>query len=242
MTEYALYLESGPQRKKTMVHVLELLGCVATGLTTETAIEATPAAIETYLHFLRRCSEEAPLRESITTRTAEHITQGAWLGNGSPYLMFAPDFEAVTLDEVERFTHRFEVMRDELARWAGGLTEEQLEASPTTERGRTNRAILLHVMDNPASYISAIFGGVKGASRIHTLCERGEMPIAEGLRQVCRLVSRTLRGATPDQRSAIIERGEIMRSLRKAIRRTLEHDWEHLLELSRRPGGPDLGP
>jgi hypothetical protein len=30
------------------------------------------------------------------------------------------------------------------------------------------------------------------------------------------------------------------RTLRKALRRVLEHDWEHLAELSRRPGGPSL--
>ena len=28
------------------------------------------------------------------------------------------------------------------------------------------------------------------------------------------------------------------RTLCKALRRILEHDWEHLAELARRPGGP----
>lgn len=37
MTEYLFYLESGPQKRKTMVHVLSLLGCVANGPTTEAA-------------------------------------------------------------------------------------------------------------------------------------------------------------------------------------------------------------
>ena len=45
MTEYALYLESGPKHKKTMVHVLGLLGCIAQGPTTEAALEAAPQAI-----------------------------------------------------------------------------------------------------------------------------------------------------------------------------------------------------
>ena len=31
MVEYKLYVESGPKRRKTMVHVFSLLGCVATG-------------------------------------------------------------------------------------------------------------------------------------------------------------------------------------------------------------------
>jgi hypothetical protein len=33
---YDLYLESGPKRKKTMVHVLDLLGCIVHGPTTDT--------------------------------------------------------------------------------------------------------------------------------------------------------------------------------------------------------------
>ncbi len=34
MTTYELYLESGPRRRKTMVHVLDLRGRVAAGRTT----------------------------------------------------------------------------------------------------------------------------------------------------------------------------------------------------------------
>ena len=67
-----------------------------------------------------------------------------------------------------------------------------------------------------------------------------QMPVAEGIRHVWELVSRKLRETTPEQRTAVIERGQMVRTLRKAIRRTLEHDWEHLMELSRRPGGPEV--
>ena len=49
MTVYDLYLESGPRRRKTMVHVPSLLGCVATGATTEEALANTPAAIQSFL-------------------------------------------------------------------------------------------------------------------------------------------------------------------------------------------------
>lgn len=54
MTVYGLYAESGPRHKKTMVHVLDLLGCVVRGATTEDALAAAPEAIRDYLAFLRR--------------------------------------------------------------------------------------------------------------------------------------------------------------------------------------------
>lgn len=99
MKTYDLYLESGPRRRKTMVHVLELLGCVAVGTTTEDALAATPDAIRVFLRFLKRHGEEVDTEARFETRVAEHITEGDWLGNGSPYLVFAPDL--VRLDDEE---------------------------------------------------------------------------------------------------------------------------------------------
>jgi len=51
MTEYALYLESGPRRRTTMVHVLDRLGCIAQEPTTEEALQAAPEAIRAYLRL-----------------------------------------------------------------------------------------------------------------------------------------------------------------------------------------------
>jgi predicted RNase H-like HicB family nuclease len=65
-----LYLESGPQRRKTMVHVPALLGCMANGATTEEALDATPHAICAYLRFLRRAGEGADPDEPFDTRVA----------------------------------------------------------------------------------------------------------------------------------------------------------------------------
>ena len=57
MTTYELHLESGPQHKTTLVHVLELLGCVSFARTTEEAVAAAPEAIRAYLRYLRRHGE-----------------------------------------------------------------------------------------------------------------------------------------------------------------------------------------
>lgn len=43
--EYELYLETGLPRCKTMVHVLDLLSCIAQGPTMEDTPEATPRGI-----------------------------------------------------------------------------------------------------------------------------------------------------------------------------------------------------
>lgn len=239
MTTYALYLESGPRRKKTMVHVFDLLGCVAVGPTTEEAIVATSEAIRAYRRFLYQRGEKQKVDAPIETRIAEHITEGEWLGNGSPYMMFAPDYEPVTEAEIEIYLRRFRWLNETLAEWAAGQTAKQLDAEPK-EGGRSARAILLHVIGPVGSYLSAALGSAPGFSAISGAAERGELPLPEALMQITAKAEERVRATSPAQRAAVVQRPKDTRTLRKALRRMLEHAWEHLAELSRRPGGPSF--
>jgi predicted RNase H-like HicB family nuclease/uncharacterized damage-inducible protein DinB len=239
MTTYPLYLESGPRRRKTMVHALDLLGCVAVGPTTEDALAATPQAIRAYRRFLHRHGESLDPDAPFETRVVEHITEGDWLGNGSPYLVFGPDLEPVTDEEVESFLHRFQWLCEELAAWAADQRDELLDARPEAG-GRPARAVLLHVLGAQGSYLAAALGGAPGFSRVHGAAERGELGLAEALRRTAVMAAERVHATTPAERAAVRERATDGRTLRKALRRMLEHDWEHLAELSRRPGGPPL--
>jgi predicted RNase H-like HicB family nuclease len=240
MTDYGLHLESGPKRRTTMVHVPELLGCVANGPTTEAALEATPAAIRAFLRLLQRHGEAVDPEAPLQTHVVEHITEGAWLGNGSPYLLLSTDTRPLDGDEIEVHLHRFQAMRDELSAWVATQTERQLDARPAS--GRTKRAIVLHVMGAAiGGYLSAALGGSKGFSAVQGAAERGEIPLADGLQRIAAMTVERVRETTAEQRRMIRDRGGgDKRTLRKALRRILEHDWEHLAELSRRPGGPPL--
>ena len=239
MTSYGLYLESGPRRRKTMVHVLDLLGCVAVGPTTEDALAASPDAIRAYRRFLARHGEPVDLDTPVETRVIEHITEGEWLGNGSPYLIFGPDLEPVTDAEIETFLQRFRWLCDELADWAGARTDEQLDASPAGG-GRPARAVLLHVLGAQGAYLAAALGGAPGFAAVHGAAERGELGLPEALRRTASMAAERVYATTPDERAAVRELPKGPRTLRKALRRMLEHDLEHLAELSRRPGGPPL--
>lgn len=240
-TTYALYLESGPKRRKTMVHALDLLGCVAVGPTTDEALAATPEAIRAYLRFLRRHDEPgAPSPDApFTTEVAEHITEGAWLGNGSPYLIFGPDLEPVTEAEMEVYLHRVRWLCDELADWAASQTDAELDAQPVGG-GRASRAVLLHVLGSQGAYLAAALGSAPGFSKLAGAAERGQLALADALRQSAALIATQARATTPEQRAAVRELPAGPRTLRKAFRRMLEHNWEHLAELARRPGGPAL--
>src|SRR5687768_10053373 len=222
-----------------MVHVLDLLGCVAVGPTTEEAVAATPAAIRAYRRFLRRHGEAVDPAAPVETRVVAHVTEGEWLGNGSPYLVFAPDLEPVTAAEIEIFLNRFHGLREELASWAETQTDAALDAAPAAG-ARPGRAILLHVLGATGGYLAAALGGAPGFSANHGAAERGELPLAVALRRAAAMAADRVHAATPDQWSAVRDLPAGRRTLRKALRRMLEHDWEHLAELSRRAGGPSL--
>jgi predicted RNase H-like HicB family nuclease len=239
MTTYDLYLESGPKKKKTMVHVFDLLGCVVTGPTTDEAIAATPDAIRAYLRFLRRHGESVDPEAKFELRIAEHITEGEWLGNGSPYIIYKADVEPVTAPEIEILLGRFHCLSDELATWSESIDDQQLDETPK-EGGRPERAILLHVLGATGSYLSSALGSAKGFGAIHGAAERGEIPLSVALRKSDELVSTRVRATSKEERSAVRQLPAGPRTLRKALRRMLEHPWEHLMELSRRPGGPEL--
>ena len=195
-TIYDLYLESGPKRRKTMVHALDLLGCVAVGPTTEDALAATPDAIRAFLRFLQRHGEPADPDAPFETRIIEHVTEGDWLGNGSPYLLFAPDLNHLTDDEVEVYLARSGWLCEELAAWAESLTVDQLDGPPPSG-SRPARAILLHVIGAHGAYLSSALGGAPGFSRVHGAAERGEIELAEALRRVAALAVERVRDTTP---------------------------------------------
>jgi predicted RNase H-like HicB family nuclease len=235
---YRLHLESGPRHRKTLVHVPDLLGCVSPGPTTESAVEATPTAIRAFLGFLARAGEPVDPDESFEVEVAEHLTEGIWLGNGSPYATFGPDRAAVDQAELERLVGRFRALHDALAAWTDGRSAADLDAPPP-DGGRTARAIIHHVLGPVAGYLTAALPGAPGVNSAWQAAERGEISLGEALRRQAALAGDRLLAASDDERRRVVERPKgDHRSLRKALRRMLEHDWEHLAELARRPGGP----
>lgn len=231
--QYRLYLESGPRHRPTMVHVLDLLGCMAQGSTTEEALAATPQAIESYLAFLRRHGEHVSEGSSpISVVVTEHIKTGFFVGRGSPSIIFQPELTSIGAEEMGRYLRWLGWAREELLELAKGCGEEGLDAP--TPGARTIREILEHVWQAEQWYIKSL-GPRPPARRCPDVF--GKM---EAVREVTR---QRLGGLTEEERGAVFHApgpfspsGNDPWTARKAIRRCLEHQWEHLLEVGRRLG------
>lgn len=233
MHTYALYVESGPRRKKTQVHVIELLGCMANGPTTEDALIAAPDAIREYLRFLESHGEKADPKASFETKVAEHVTEGTWIGQGDPDAGFPPDFEPLTLGDQRTCIERLGWMQDDFIRLFAGLTPKQLDAKPAV--GRSLRAIAGHVPGAHHAYMQTpVQRPRESAAALRRVEESPDM--ATAMRDFFALADTRLEAITPEERKAQVQHGIKTWTARRMFRRMMEHQWEHLQEARVRLG------
>jgi predicted RNase H-like HicB family nuclease len=237
VTVYRVFVESGPKRRKTMVHVTDLLGCIAQGPTTEDALEATPEAIHTFAAFLAAHDLEGPDPGApVEVRVAEHVTEGIWLGNGDPSIVFSSDEATVTPKDVALWVARFEALRTATVALLAPLGPKQLDAKPA--RGRAAGDVVRHVMGAAPMYIRT-FGPVTEMNRLARQAEKEPHAVRELATDQGELLAERLRSLTPKDRKAVQRRGESGQNVwtaRKSFRRLLEHEWEHHRELVERLG------
>lgn len=237
MKTYAIYVESGPKKKRTMVHVLDLLGCVAKGPTTEAALDATPNAIRAYLRFLQRHGEPVNPEAEFKTKVVEHVTQGQWLGSGDPALVFQPDLKPLTPKDAETTIQRLEWSRADVIRLVSGLAHAQLEADPGS-KNRSIRAMLEHMLESEHFYLSSVVRKIEGLPGPGTIVQKREGDLLHWMSRVRMIEIERIRSLTPAERSRVVEHWKQTWTARKALRRMLEHEWEHWVELSERLGKP----
>jgi hypothetical protein len=138
----------------------------------------------------------------------------------------------LALDRFDRFD---QLWQD----WIASQRDVDLDATPATG-GRSGRAILMHVLGARGSYLAAALGGAPGFGRIHSAVERGDLDLIPAFAQSRNLIRARVESTSAAERTGVRDLPAGPRTLHQALRRMLEHEWEHLVELSRRPGGPRL--
>ena len=227
MKTYDLYLDSGPKMKKTMVQVPELTGCIARGDTTEEAIANTPDAIRAFLRFLARHGAEVDADVPFKTRVAEHYTDSGFPAGGMSFL--PPDEKPLSPRDADGLMERLGWIHDGLREMTSGMSARQLGEKPAS--GRPIARILSHICGE-----GAYLRGVRGASRIQRLVDKGELDAHEALDELLALEKERLASMPSEERKGMIMRGHSPWSARSAVRRMLEHGWEHYVEIADRLG------
>jgi len=232
MADYALFLECGPQQRKTMVHVLDLLGCIAKGPTMVVALENTPLAIRAFHEFESRHSSSVPPTGAITYHIAEHVSKGSWLGYGDPVLGFTPDFANLTNDDLDTYVQRLRWMEEDVL--------HLVEAIPFEERGekllgdgRTVNAVLINLAEGHAGFVRYLLGKMEEISGRMRIIRRDPVALLPTLAQVWELANEHLIGMNPAERNQHIQHGQVTWTARRALRRMLEHTWDIYTELTK---------
>ncbi len=228
MPVYDLHLESGPQKKTTLVHVFALLGCVASAKTTGEAVAATPDAIRAYLRYLARHGEKVDVNAKIETRVAAHDLSGAFPGQA----LYARDLEPVRPADLARWTRWLGSSRADLLALVKGIDETGLRARPVN--GRSLREILLHVLDADKAYVYALVGPLKAMGEPTNAADRGDLDLRIALQEARAAAIDRLKALTPAERRTIRKAGQSTDSGHRMIRRMLQHEWEHRREIAAR--------
>ena len=233
MNHYSLYLESGPRKRTTMAHVLDLLGCFAREGTTEAALEAAPDAISAYLHMLKRHGDAVDPEASFTMSVAEHVMEGAWLGYGNPAPGFSPDFEPLTEEELHRLLQRLEWLHADLLGLLEGIPYERYLAEPPV-RGRILYDIVTHVAESHKEYFRSALGNMADLTAALRVVKQGPEVLPDALGEMYRITSARMARITEEERVQMTPRGQVIWTAKRMLRRMLEHEWEHILEIEER--------
>ena len=230
MTLYALFLESGPQHKKTLAHVLDLLGCVVQADTSDEAVAASPDAIRAYLRYLGRHGEKVDPNETIETRLAEHNTEGLFSGQA----VWQQDLRPLAPSALTRYLRWLDWSRADLLSLAKGIDDKRLRAKPP--KGRSLRDILLHVLDADKSYVYGLVGPLKTMGEPTNAADRGDLDLRVALHEARAAGIDRLKTLTSAERTRVRKSGQSTYSAYRVIRRMLEHEWEHRREIAARLG------
>jgi predicted RNase H-like HicB family nuclease len=226
---FDLAIETGPRHRKTMVHVPSLPGSITIEPTTEAAVDAAPAAIRQRLVFLRRHGDEIPNAEPIEVVVTEEDTSGAWLGFGVAF--FASDRLPISSRDVYRQLAWATWSRQELLDVALSLA---LGGRAEAVDGRHVADVLRHVAGSESAYLGSLVGPVPGMNAARTAVERATDDLYPAMNRLRTIVVDRLSALSENERSDVVDRGKELRTARRALRRMLEHEWEHLLELQAR--------
>jgi uncharacterized damage-inducible protein DinB/predicted RNase H-like HicB family nuclease len=227
MSVYQLYLQSGPKRMKTEVRVLELLGCTTNGPTTEEALAATPEAIRDYLRFLKRHGEAVDVDQEVEMEIAVHNTDGLM----NPALIFEPDRQPVSTQDVETYIQRLTWMRADLLAMIDGLSERELNEKP--EPGRSIRRILEHIYGAEYHYVR-VFGKIDGVFGPGNVEDVPLPELLDRMEYVREKEFEHLRSLSEAKRTQPIVHKSYDNTPRQYFRFMVEHHWEHFCEINTR--------
>jgi len=220
-----LYLEADASGQ-AMAHVLDLVGCFASGLTQEEAVRKMPEAIRGYLAWTRKHGEPITVLEPVTVEVAETVRGTCPRNSGDAAALFKPEKQAVTDELIKTAIRRMGYAREDLLDLVRGLPDEAMDWK-REDRMRSIREILAHVARCDWWYVTRLTDEDPPASE-------PPQDVFLFLKQYRESAVKRLLGLPEKLRSGVFHakknttHPEEPWSARKMLRRYVEHEREHI--------------
>jgi hypothetical protein len=207
-----------------VLSVFDLIGCFSAGKSEEDAVSGAERNVRRYFDWLaKKDSNFTPLEEAIRVETVERFPRSPWPKDPSRYVkaFYQDDARPLRAWDIDIALRLLDWSRQDLLSLAVLLLPDSLVRLENIPNGKTLDSLLGHIGETE--------NGILGA--LGTAMDLGEMPSdSAGRLQSTR--SR-LRSLLPQWEEKEIER-EVMGerwSPRKALRRALWHEWDHIQQL-----------
>lgn len=218
---FDVYVESN-RLGRSVAHIPQLPGCIVRAQTPEQALIHVEEAIIQYLLWLGiHADAPRPVPSLIRTRVVEQCTGGAASGSGSRVALLKPDRLLLDRKELEEYLQRMSYSRKDLLEITSTLTSDVLMFRPD-RRQRTIREILQHIAGAEQWYLTRLMKVPRfPAQKTHLL----------RLQSVREAAIRLFSQYDLRESARVVQNVDEPWTLRKVLRRFLEHEREHMVEI-----------
>ena len=137
-----------------------------------------------------------------------HVPQGIWLGNGDPTLGFAPDFQALGLEDMHTYLRRLAWLHADLLILVSNISQAQLQAEPEGSR-RSIYQILEHVAGSDCVYLRMAVGKVDGLSEALKALQPDMETLPRALTHLWQIIHSRMEAMTEAERTALVPHGQV---------------------------------
>ena len=218
---FDVYVESN-RLGRSVAHVPQLPGCIVRAQTSDQALRYVEEAVTQYLLWLgMHGGAPRPVPSLIRTRVVEQYTGAAASGSGSRVALLQPDRLPIDRKELEEYLQRMSYSRKDLLEIISTLPCDVLKSHPHRQQ-RSIREILQHIAGAEQWYLTRLMKVPRfPVQKTHLL----------RLQVVREAALRLLSQDDLRRGERVVEMAGEAWTLRKVLRRFLEHEREHLVEI-----------
>lgn len=222
-----------PDSGRWMAHVIELPGYMVVAASRDDVLERLPGAVRDYVEWLRGHGEMLPGAEGPYRFRQDAVVRGVGPAlRGDEAALFPQDMDPVTDDDLATYLKIAGFNRADLLSLTQSLPDDALDLKSDPE-AMSAREILRHVGNAEQWYVSRL---VEPETLPPEWQDDERLPIFEFLEMERRTATERLWRLTDEERSALVmpirwakdpENPEPW-TARKALRRLVEHEREHV--------------